>query len=357
MKDFLFPDCKISYGYKRNLILDLTRQEFYIIPKVTSILDLDEQWLFFLRENEIITKLPVDCIADFREINFDFKTYSVITNAVIFSTNNFVNSINLLERFLCQNFLIIINKLDFSIENLNNQLSGINNSYLNSVTFNIENSLSVSLELLKELNDLCEKFNFIKIVLFDICAQLLDNYFNDVENNLLDIRVNSNSGIFQKPSSPEDFVCNITYYSEALRFNTFLNRKIFIDENGYISNSPDFGSIFGQVSELYNADNLLELFSSKEVQYYYEANKDSIDVCRECEFKHICFDNRIPYKRKDDTWFNIVECNYNPFIAKWKGEEGYKTLIECGIESNKNGFKIDQYKLNQINEVLWGEDT
>lgn len=355
MKDFLFPDCRISQGYKRNLVLDLTRQEFYIIPRVSNILELDEEWLFFLRENEIITQLPIDCIDNFREINFDFKTYSVITNAVILSINHLVDSINFLEKLLCQNVLIIINEFDFPVESLNLILSQINNSYLNSITFNIENSVSLSLEVFKELNNLCEKFNFIKIILFGINENLFDNYFKEVENNYLDIRVNSNSGIFQKPSNTDDFVCNITYYSEVLNFNAFLNRKLFIDKDGNISNSPYFTSVFGKVNELSNSDNLLEILSSKEAQYYYEASKDKMDVCCKCEFKYICFDNRVPQKRNDDTWFNIVECNYNPFIAKWRGDEGYKTLIECGIESNENGFKIDEVKLNQINDVLWGE--
>ena len=70
----------------------------------------------------------------------------------------------------------------------------------------------------------------------------------------------------------------------------------------------------------------------------------------------MCFDNRIPIKRNEKEWFMESDCHYNPYIAKWKGEEGYKTLTECGIQSNKEGFKINRKKLNTINKELWGDD-
>ncbi|HLV91705.1 MAG TPA: hypothetical protein VKX34_01175, partial [Aequorivita sp.] len=56
------------------------------------------------------------------------------------------------------------------------------------------------------------------------------------------------------------------------------------------------------------------------------------------------------------TMYNTTECNYNPYIAKWEGEEGYKTLSECGVISNENGFTIDHDKIAEINAKLWGEE-
>lgn len=54
----------------------------------------------------------------------------------------------------------------------------------------------------------------------------------------------------------------------------------------------------------------------------------------------MCVDNRVPVKRKENEWYMETECNYNPYIAKWKGEKGYMTLLECDIQSNKKEFKI-----------------
>jgi hypothetical protein len=69
----------------------------------------------------------------------------------------------------------------------------------------------------------------------------------------------------------------------------------------------------------------------------------------------MCTDNRVPFKRKKNEWFHKTECFFNPYISKWKEEEGYKTLSECGVISNENGFSIDHDKIAEINKVLWGE--
>ena len=69
-------------------------------------------------------------------------------------------------------------------------------------------------------------------------------------------------------------------------------------------------------------------------------------------FRNICIDSRTPIQRKSGGWFFAEECNYNPYIAKWKGEDGYKPLIEIGVTSNKNGFSISKQKLSHERSLL-----
>ncbi|PTM04032.1 MAG: hypothetical protein DA405_08610 [Bacteroidetes bacterium] len=88
----------------------------------------------------------------------------------------------------------------------------------------------------------------------------------------------------------------------------------------------------------------------------YNVTKEDVDICKECEFRRCCFDSRKVLNRSDGTFFYQSECNYNPYIAKWKGEEGYRTLAECGVESDASGFSIDHERIAEINEELWGED-
>ena len=64
---------------------------------------------------------------------------------------------------------------------------------------------------------------------------------------------------------------------------------------------------------------------------------------------------RVPYQRPDREWYHKIECNYNPYIAKWKGEDGYRTLSDCGVISNENEFSIDHERIAKINEELWEE--
>ena len=70
----------------------------------------------------------------------------------------------------------------------------------------------------------------------------------------------------------------------------------------------------------------------------------------------MCSDKRMPIVRKGTEVYFLEECNYNPYIAKWNNEVGYKTLAESGIISNAEGFKINRKRINAINKELWGDD-
>jgi radical SAM protein with 4Fe4S-binding SPASM domain len=131
---------------------------------------------------------------------------------------------------------------------------------------------------------------------------------------------------------------------------------LYIGKNGEIKNSPESLTIFGNINEIEKTDDVLRIINSTEFQKYWYVNKDSIDVCKQCEFRHMCVDNRIPKQRNIKEWYMETECNYNPFIAKWDYEEGYKTLLECGVVSNIDGFSVKNKKLKSINNELWGND-
>jgi hypothetical protein len=66
----------------------------------------------------------------------------------------------------------------------------------------------------------------------------------------------------------------------------------------------------------------------------------------------MCVDNRVPIERKSNEWYNSLECNYNPYIGKWEGEEGYLSLADCGVISNEKGFIIDHEKVQKINSLI-----
>ena len=45
--------------------------------------------------------------------------------------------------------------------------------------------------------------------------------------------------------------------------------------------------------------------------------------------------------RKVGEWFFDEECNYNPFISKWKNGNGYLSLNDFGVITNSKEFSID----------------
>ncbi|MCG8412356.1 MAG: hypothetical protein MI739_13845, partial [Bacteroidales bacterium] len=70
---------------------------------------------------------------------------------------------------------------------------------------------------------------------------------------------------------------------------------------------------------------LLDVVNSKEFQFYWNISKDQIEVCKDCEFRYICSDCRA-YTKNSNVYSQPAKCTYNPYIAKWEGEEGYVSV-------------------------------
>jgi SPASM domain peptide maturase of grasp-with-spasm system len=113
-------------------------------------------------------------------------------------------------------------------------------------------------------------------------------------------------------------------YSEAIQFNTCLNCKASIDTDGEIKNCPSMKKSFGNYREV----SLLEIVKKPEFKKLWTVKKDDIEVCRDCEFRYICTDCRVFIKNLDNIFSQPLYCTYNPYIARWKGEEGYIPVEE-----------------------------
>jgi len=85
-------------------------------------------------------------------------------------------------------------------------------------------------------------------------------------------------------------------------------------------------------------------------------HKDQIDVCKDCEFRHMCTDCRCFIKDPDNIYSQPAKCTYNPYVCKWEGEEEYVPVEECGTYSLNNGFVPDPEKIKALNKQIWGED-
>ena len=60
---------------------------------------------------------------------------------------------------------------------------------------------------------------------------------------------------------------------------------------------------------------------------------------------------------RDRQLFGLLGMNVRKCVTATndKGEEGYRTLAECGVVSNAEGFSIDHERIAAINAELWGE--
>jgi hypothetical protein len=67
----------------------------------------------------------------------------------------------------------------------------------------------------------------------------------------------------------------------------------------------------------------------------------------------MCNDMELPVRLEKEIYKRKFECNYNPFIAKWAGEDDYKPLNECGITILNNKLNIDYNVYNKILSQLY----
>lgn len=118
----------------------------------------------------------------------------------------------------------------------------------------------------------------------------------------------SNSGV-----KPANFLINFDFFLEALNNNTYFNGKIIIDRYGNISNTHSNEKQFGNIQD---AD-LLQLMNNEEFRQYWQASKDNTKICRDCEYRYMCYDSRIPVKTETGEWEHTSLCNYDPFTCSW----------------------------------------
>ena len=151
---------------------------------------------------------------------------------------------------------------------------------------------------------------------------------------------------------PEYFMLNLSFFTESQEYNTCLNRKLCIDNEGNIKNCPAMKQSFGNIKDI----TLQEAISQPGFTDLWFINKDQIDVCKDCEFRRMCMDCRCFIKDPGNIYSQPAKCTYNPYICKWEGEDHYVPVEKCGSYSLKTGFVPNQQKIQAWNKQIWRED-
>ena len=280
-----------------------------------------------------------------------FTTPTFISNSILtLSDTNEINSLKKfndllrsLEVLLCKS-IVIIYDIQNDLKIINDLFTSINNHNIHEFTLLLNYSDNLYSD---EFGEILLNTNRLKnVIIFNSPFQ------KNLEDVIHFVTVNRKIN-FNK--SKKEFSINNELFNESQKHHTYFNQKLFIGPSGEIKNAPECDEIFGNIKEINNPEELKKIISTPEFQKYWNVHKDIQDVCKDCEFRYMCIDNKIPSQRTENEWYHKIECNYNPYIAKWKDEDGYKTLAECGVISNENGFSIDHDKIAEINKVLWGE--
>ncbi len=120
------------------------------------------------------------------------------------------------------------------------------------------------------------------------------------------------------------FKLNIESFTESHHKNAFYNGRICIDKKGELKTALFNQELFGNITE----NPIRKLLEDPRIELLWNSKKDNTAICKECEFRYMCQDNRLPLKIDEaETWAHQVPCHYNPYTAEWANEEKCIDLV------------------------------
>lgn len=337
-KDYikLFTDCQIVMGKNRAIICDLQRIKYVFIPislaslfnrqgildlrTIRSKLDNDnfaifKDYLKLLQFHEFIFDCTKNEAARFPAISLEFDYPATISNAILdFDKNSRHDLKAIIDTFFipanCR-YIQIRSFDEVDMLFLDKIIHDINSSFIKAIDLIIKNSNDFSYEKLAKW-----VFNNKKIRSLTIHSSpenkiiQNENYgFSVVVAIKQKITSENHCGIIHHST----FSINIETFTESQKNNTCLNRKLAIDKEGNIKNCPSMNNNFGNVKNT----SLKKVFRNPDFKKYWQINKDSIDVCKDCEFRHICTDCRAYIENPENPFSKPLKCGYNPYTNEW----------------------------------------
>lgn len=329
----LFANCFLTKGISRSTITDLQNGRIKTIPNdlyqilkncrrmtigeiisehgeenKTVILD----YFQFLIKEELIFFLERDEIDLFPDIETVFEFPGVVSNAIL---------------DLCSTSC-------YSIKDVIKQLDGLGCQHAQIRSFDqLEKSKLI------EICNIFEGLGFRSIQLvLPFSNYLTDNFIENIVDKyprITSIVIHSNhefdkkrlkSAVVTKTKeqivdemhcgfvNPTNFVANIYAFTESLHFNSCLNKKISVDKNGIIRNCPAMKSGFGNIHDV----SLKDVCQKEGFIESWHIKKDEIEICSDCEFRHVCTDCRAIVQNSDSRYSKPKHCTYDPYTTIWR---------------------------------------
>nr|WP_298000709.1 grasp-with-spasm system SPASM domain peptide maturase [uncultured Flavobacterium sp.] len=333
-----FEACQVVKGINQSIICDLQRYSYTTIPNdlfdVIKFIDEGltvneikevynnkynneiEEYINFLISNEFafFTNTP----HFYPKISLEWKSPFKVNNAIIELNNNtnFREIIYQLNNLRCKN-------IEFRIYDTNTDLS-----ILCKIISLIENECLIISNIVlvfpyqENVNDLLSKIislssRALNFIIYSAKKELTIEKSYQKKNIIQyipsSIHSNKSCGCVHKLN----FTINMEVFTESINHNTCLNRKISVDKDGNIKNCPSMGQSFGNIKNT----TLEEAMNHNDFKKYWNVTKDQIEVCKDCEFRHICTDCRAYTERTnfeaDIDLSKPLKCGYNPYTNEW----------------------------------------
>jgi len=294
----------------------------FSIHKVIKISEKEENNILNIVNEMIANKMGFICDKNevnlFPSINCHWDFPSIISNAIIdinqFNKYDIKKVITELVALRCKTLQIRCFK-NVTIEYLDEICKLTDENIVNRI------ELIFKMKSIDEskLFDLSNKHNKISSIIVYNCDEnkIIQTAHNSLNScNIFLIKQKISDCTSCGFNGPYYFNLDFNTYTESLKFNSCLNRKIAIDIDGFIRNCPSSSMDFGHV----NTTSLIDAISLKGFKKVWRITKDKIEVCKECEFRYFCIDCRA-YTIKNGYYGKPLKCKYNPYDATWDNEQ------------------------------------
>ncbi|HRB70845.1 MAG TPA: grasp-with-spasm system SPASM domain peptide maturase [Flavobacterium sp.] len=331
MKYFkLFATCIIVKGFKRSSISDLERNKNYIIPNFVAdfllsgnttidVADNLKQWidLFVKEELGFFTKYP----EYYPDLSLEWDSPETINNAIIEADNlNETTLLNIIDQLNC----LSCRYIEFRF------YSNINIPLCEQILIELHKGGVSGIVIyakydsndMQGIQELLAKSNIILSIVFHSCNEKIIN--DNPRIYITNHTINSCTDCGQ--ISQDYFSINIKTFTESNHFNTCLNKKIAIDNDGNIKNCPSMKESYGNIKDT----KLLDVVDNYCFKDCWSIKKDIIEVCKDCEFRHICTDCRAYVEEPNNKFSKPLKCGYNPYTnewSEWNSDNSKKEII------------------------------
>ncbi len=342
----LYAHCIPVKGKSRSVICDLHRNSMHLIPNdLYEILirfkgksienikknyqnkydDTIDEYFTFLSQRKLIFHTNTPEL--FPELNMEWDSPNEITNAIldqdINSDYDLFEAIDQLEELGCQYLQFrFFNEIKIELLFELTEYLTVKSSSISSLSVVLPFSKGLDINKYEQIIKLNPRITFMLIY----CAPL-GKIIKGTRGDCLifiqkDIKIDKSCGIIH----PDYFSINVKNFTESLKYNSCLNKKISIDINGYIKNCPSMSFDFGNIKNTTLKKALASPFFRKE----WDVIKDHIEGCKDCEFRYVCTDCRAYIEDPDNKLSKPLKCGYNPennTWADWRGSSSKRKVI------------------------------
>lgn len=335
----LYANCIVVQGNQESIIADLQNNEYINIPnlladvlkktkgnRVTEIKNFFNNELnegidhYFKYLDEVDYGFFLDNPQSFPELDITWDSPLKVNNAILeIGKNynyNFSSAIKELSSLGCACIQIRIDN-----SNINQILPEIVNvtrfSRIKAVEILLPETVFED-SLTQYLEDIENRISYILV--HSIRDEVHTKIQYENSKYYKDKKIAFTSKIVDKSTTDviakEKFITNVEFFSEAQEYNIALNRKVCINNNGDFKNFLAHNNTYGN----FKNRNITTLIGDSEFTRKWFVNNDNIDICRDCQFRYICFDNS-DVEFNGTSWSKINQCRFDPYTNKWKDNQ------------------------------------